>query len=390
MNQRRILLLVIALTFILFNLSFAQPKGEDIVIGKSIKLQSKILNEEREIFISLPDGYETSKNKCPVLYVLDGDRIFDFSVGVVDFLSRGGRGMPEAIIVGIPNTNRRRDLSPNRDQSGGGDAFLKFLEEELMPFVDSNYRTSPYRILYGHSLAGMFSIYTLFAKPDLFNGYIAVSPYLMFDNGYVVDYSKKALEKKPSLNKSIYITLGNEPTYTDTVNIFLDLLKTKAPENLKWKYLYMEAEDHGSIPLKALYSGLEFIFSEWNLSYDTANKGVDAIKSHYAKLSKQYGYEVEVHEGQLNMLGYRFLGEEQYGKAISIFKLNVAEHPESANVYDSLGEAYEGIQQFELAKKNYEIACKKGTKDDPFLQAYKDHLENIQKVMTKKKQSSGN
>jgi len=183
--------MVVLLLFLLIPVQqHAQINEGNIEIGKIIKINSKILNEDRTIFISLPTGYEQSNEKYPVIYILDGRANFAFSATIVDFLSRNQR-MPRTIVVAIPNTDRDRDFTPSHiitsKTSGGADKFLDFMKEELMPYIDNNYRTESYRTLFGHSLCGMFSIYNLFERPEMFNSFIAVSPYLMYDNNYVVN-----------------------------------------------------------------------------------------------------------------------------------------------------------------------------------------------------------
>jgi len=198
-----------------------------------------------------------------VLYVLDGNTHFIHSAGTVSFLS-GNLVIPQVIVVGIPNINRPKDFTPTVNEaypnSGGADNFIKFLKDELIPYIDKNYRTEPYRILFGHSLTGMFSIYTLLKNPDLFNGYIAASPYVMFDNNYVVELAKKNLPESYESSKYLYITLGNEPDYIEALAELTNHFKSKSPKGFSWDYTYMESDDHGTVPLKTIYGGLERIY----------------------------------------------------------------------------------------------------------------------------------
>ena len=155
---------------------FAQDVGEDVVLGKLIRMESDVLGEERQIMVYLPRGYEQTTTKYPVLYVLDGRTHFQHASSTVNFLSRNGR-IPQLIVVAIVNVDRTRDFTPtsmeNRPESGGFDKFINYLQDELFPYVEKNYRTSPYRLLEGHSLGGMFSIHVLFKYPKMFQ---ATSP----------------------------------------------------------------------------------------------------------------------------------------------------------------------------------------------------------------------
>lgn len=380
---------ILTVVFILFTatINFAQGNADDITIGKILKLESKILNEERDIFIYLPNNYNQTTTKYPVLYLLDGNNHFIHTSGTVSFLTGNAGIMPQTIIVGIPNTARQRDFTPTKDDNfqdtGGADKFIRFMKEELFPYIEKNYRTEPYRILFGHSLTAMFSIYTLLTNPDLFNGYVAASPYVMYDNNYIVELAKKNLPEAYSNNKYLYITLGNEPDYFEPLGELTDLLESKSPEKLEWDYTYMENDNHGSVPLKTIYGGLERIYKGWSLPQNLAETGnLESIKNHYKNLSKKYGYEIKIPEGTLNIFGYQVMGQGRVKDAIEIFKYNIELYPASVNVYDSLGEGLEADNQLEEAKKYYEKAYEKGlVTNDPNLNIYKQHLDNVQEKL---------
>lgn len=364
----------------------AQEKSNDIVIGKTITLKSAALNEDRNIFVYTPAGYDRTQDRYPVLYVLDGEGNFFFSTAVVNFLSRSRR-MPRTIVIGIPNTRRMHDFTPSVDEetpnSGGADNFLKFMQDELIPYVDQNYRTYPFRTLCGHSLCGMFSIYTLFTKPDLFNAHIAISPYLMYDDEYVIKHAESILEKQSIFKNYLYITLGNEPPYFNSINKLNKLLKAKT-EQLHWKYSKDMNEDHGSVPLKSLYEGLEFIYDGWQIPNEVTEQGIEAIKEHYSALKERYGYAVKIPEMFLNAFGYQLMAQGKNEKAIEVFKHNAELYPGSANVYDSLGEGYETNNQFELAHENYQKAVKLGKEaSDPNTKIYQDHIKRVKNKVKK-------
>jgi len=374
------------LLFVLFTFyltqdhNYAQTKSNDVVIGKTLIVDSKILNEQRNIFVNVPAGYELSKERYPVIYILDGGVNFAFSSAVVNFLSRNRR-IPRSIVIGIPNTDRTRDFTPINVKewatSGGADKFLEFMEKELISFIDDNYRTQPYKTLFGHSLCGMFSIYTLFERPELFDSYIAVSPFLQFGNQYVLDRVESILSEHEEFKKSLFITLGNEPTYTVSIERLEKFLSEKT-EYLLWEISKRNSEDHGSVPLKSLYDGLEFIYSDWRLTNEIIDEGIIALKEHYFKLSDKYGYKIYPDEFVMNIIGYRYMGNDEYDKAIEIFRYNVEMYPNSANVYDSLGEAFEKMEDFTAAKENYQMAVNNGEKlNDRNLEIYRKNLDRV-------------
>lgn len=359
----------------------AQINDKNIEVGKIITISSKVLNEDRNIFVYLPVGYDRTEEKYPVIYILDGRGNFVFASAIANFLSRIQR-MPRSIVVGIPNTDRTRDFTPSNvnesQNSGGADKFLEFMESELIPHINENYRTHSYRTLFGHSLCGMFAIYTLFEKPEMFNSSIAVSPYLQYDNQYVVQRVDSILTERTEFENDLFITLGNEPEYTESIKLMEELLLNKT-NNLSWEISIRESEDHNSVPLKSLYDGLEFIYSDWPLSNETIEKGIKAIKNHYSKISEKYGFAVNPTEASINVIGYQHLAKNEYKKAIEVFEYNVELHPKSANVYDSLGETMEKVGRTDEAIENYRTAVKLGTiNNDINLRIYQQNLERVE------------
>lgn len=350
-------------------------------IGKRVKLNSGILNEERELIIYIPASYEFSNQDYPVLYLLDGEAHFHHATGIVQFLSSQGL-MPEMIVVSVVNTDRNKDFTPTklsqRHTSGGADKFMDFFQKELFPMMDSKYRTSDYRILMGHSLGGAFATYALLERPSMFNSYISISPYLMYDNNYLIRQTIEKLKPKYDRNIYFYMTVGNEPTYFETLDFFAKTLEEKSPKNLNFKYDKRMEDNHGSSPHLTIYNGLLFIFSDWKLDEETISGGMKAIDKHYKSLSETYGVEMNAPEPFINLLGYRYLAEKNFEEAIKIFKENVKRYPESSNVYDSLGEAYEKSGNKEKAKENYSKAVALGKKtNSPNLNIYLQNLERV-------------
>ncbi len=362
MKTKNVMSSVILISFMLaiFTLNFSTVQAGDnkVSIGEKVVLQSKILDEERKMLVYVPDGYDLTNASYPVMYLLDGGYHFFHASGVVQFLS--GQGiMPQTIVVAITNVDRGRDFTPTtvekKANTGGAEKFMSFISDELMPYVNKNYRTQPYEILVGHSLGGTFATYALLKHPDVFDSYIAISPYLAYDDNLLVNKAQDKLQASYD-NKFFYITLGDEPKYTETVEKFVKIVKNSSPEGLDIKYVHMEKEDHGSIPHLSIYNGLEAIYADWKLPKESYKEGLATVDKHYQMLSDKYGYEIETPEYVINLMGYNYMGEKEFDKAITVLKENAKRYPKSANVYDSLGEAYEKNDQMADAKKNYEKA----------------------------------
>ena len=224
-------------------------------------------------------------------------------------------------------------------------------------------------------------MYTFVARPNLFNAHIAASPSLMHGEGIVIKKAEKLLSKESTRNKALYLTLGNEPRFMESIDKFNLILKEFNASGLEWKYVLMKQEFHGSVPHKSIYEGLEFIFSGWQISAEDA-KDLASIQSHYKSQTEKFGFTISPTELLLNRLGYQVLGGKKYAQAIEIFKANVMFYPNSENVYDSLGEAYERSGNLKLAAKNYSNAFEKGQKSNSRnLAIFKANLERVQALL---------
>ena len=345
-------------------------------------IKSEILNESRAISIYLPADYKYSNAKYPVLYLLDGGAHLAHASAAADYLAVRGR-IPGIIVVAIHNIDRSRDFSPvhvdNIPTSGGAEKFLGFLSKELVPYLDENYKTAGFNILLGHSFGGTFIGYTLLAKPKLFDAYLAVSPYLMYADNLVVNMATEKL-KPFKETKYFYMTVGNEENYFETLEEYATIMKKKAGESVDFKYVKMLGEDHGTTPYFTLFSGLKFIFEGYQLPQEMLQGDLETIDDYFMVISQRYGITVKTPELVINVLGYRYLQEQDLDKAITVFKTNVERYPKSANVYDSLGEAYENQGNREKAAKNYQKAVMLGEKNgDANLSVYKTNLERVSK-----------
>lgn len=360
-------------------------KTAPVYVGYAHRIHSNILDEDRDILVYLPRGTDLYEHKYPVLYITDGSSHFHYASGVVSFLENADY-IPETIMVAIPHNSRDKDLAPKFEEGykpeyweyeGEADKFLLFLKYELMPYIEAKYPTQPYRIYSGHSLGGIFGVYSLYKMPELFNAYIIISAPLNWQNGTLISNTRKFLEKNQDLDKTMYLTTGDEgDSMLDPMQRFIDMLAVSAPEDFIWKYKHFPDESHVSTPLLSLYYGLEMIFRDLKPPLEIQNMGIDSIKAHYERVTERFGFEIKPPENILNVMGYRALNDNKYEEAIRIFKYNVSLYPESANVYDSLGDVYFRNKQYDLAAQNYARAVEKAAKsDDSNFHIYKTNLE---------------
>src|SRR5262245_50425493 len=295
------LLSSLAVLFVILSAAFAQPATGTL---KKFSIKSTVLGEDRVILVRTPVGYETNKVSYPVLYMTDGDAHMGHTASTVEFLTQNGR-ISDLIVVGVTNTDRTRDLTPVKSSqknaagelqfptSGGADNFLKFFETELIPQIEKEYRTQPYRIFAGHSLGGLFAVHAMITKPGLFNSYVAVSPSLQWANDEALKRAETFLKNQKELKVTLFVSIGNEPgAIGEDFDKFKALLEKSNIKDFEWQAERLADEDHGSVVLRSHYFGLRKVYADWQTPQDPKSgavlgglKGADA---HYKKLSEKF------------------------------------------------------------------------------------------------------
>jgi predicted alpha/beta superfamily hydrolase len=237
-------------------------------------LTSSSIGQEYRISVSLPMNYADSGEKCPVLYVLDPSLMFDYVTGMTRSATLLGPlfnvQVPNFILIGIgyPNINlRQRDMTPTKDpderemegMSGGAEGFLRFIRDELMPYINSNYRTDPKdSTIVGGSLGGLFALYVLFNRPDTFRRYVALSPTLDWDNKVTFQYEREYASKHTDLPARLFLSTGTNEGGEEEGAVILanfkelvTILDQRKYKGLEWESRIYESEGHVS----AIYSG---------------------------------------------------------------------------------------------------------------------------------------
>ena len=380
----------------------AAAEDSPILVGTRTSLHSQVLGEDRPLLISLPESYATSPtSRYPVLYVLDGESHFLHVAGTAEFLAKRGR-IPEMIVVAVPNTrDRDHDLTPTPSKTervddgrllteaiptaGGADQFLRFLNEELVPSVDSRYRTQPYRVLMGHSFGALFTVHALVHEPESFQAYLAVSPSFQWNSGELARSVPEAVSRLAAPGRSLYMTVGAQGDGDlERTRALAKELRKRKPAALSWRYDEvsvgeLRGDDHGTMPHRGAYEGLKFIFSDWNPP-ESLRLGGDLarLEAYYAALSQRMGYAVPPPEQLLNRVGYRHLRDKRIPQALTAFERAVALYPNSANAYDSLGDGLEAAGRLQEALMRCERAVALGReRQDPKLPVYQQHAEQV-------------
>jgi predicted alpha/beta superfamily hydrolase len=256
-------ILIVFFVFCTAHFCFAQSP---ITIGNTYQLNSRILNEDRILNIYTPERYHSDSTKTyPVIYLLDGSLNEDFihTVGVVQFLTMIG-SMPESIVVGIANVDRRRDFtfptSIEKDKkdfptTGSSAKFIDFIEEELQPFIAKKFKINAVNTIIGQSLGGLLATEILTKKGHLFNNYIIVSPSLWWDNQSLLTKVANTINTQQFKNKKVCIVVGEEGKvmieYAKSLSQTLSKIK-----DLSMTFDFLEKEDHLTILHHAVYQSL--------------------------------------------------------------------------------------------------------------------------------------
>jgi predicted alpha/beta superfamily hydrolase len=360
---------------ITFQLQAVAQNAPAYVIGTTHKIQSKLLHEERTYFIEVPDSYNSSLKEYPVLVLLDGEVHFHSHSGILKQMVRGGQ-IPEMIIVAITNVDRVRDFTPttyltnlngssaveNHKTSGGSVHFLNFIEEELLPEVEANFRTNSFKLLVGISHGGLLVGSSYLSEASSFNGFIAMDPSFWWDDQYVVKQisSTKFDQIK---NKRIYVSTADKFENFDRIpevfkaninahELFNTTLKNKgvSPSNIELEYF--KEENHWTVALMSLYHGMQFIYEGLAMK----NMSSSSIKEIEVYYKTNYNAAFLPPENDINTVGYSHLSKENYKEALAFFKLNTTNYPTSSNAFDSLGEAYMLSGDKENALRKYKTS----------------------------------
>lgn len=261
----------------------SQPKSQSkpFILGEILEINSLELAEKRTLNIYLPAGYSRAdSSRYPVIYLLDGSADEDFIhvAGLVQFnnfpwINR----IPETIVVGIANNNRKRDftypssIEEDKKQfpgTGHSDKFISFIEKELQPFIAKEYKVNDSKMIIGQSFGGLLTTEILIKKPQLFNKYVIISPSLWWDNGSLLKQNSSLLSEGFSQRTGVYIGVGKEglsPGNTPHVmevdaNLLAEKLKAGKSKTVQVNFDYLPEEDHATITHQAIFNAFRLLY----------------------------------------------------------------------------------------------------------------------------------
>lgn len=248
------------------------PAGTPVTIGTSYTLESALLQQQRPVHVYLPPSYADGKQRYPVLYLLDGGIAQDFlHVAGVASLAADYRNIREFIVIGVETLDRYHELvhpstvpleRERLPTAGGSQKFRQFLATELLPYVRQHFRVTDESVLMGESAAGLFVVETFLRQPDLFQGYVAISPSLWWNNQSLALTAPGFSKRFDYRNKRLYLSIADEGgTMQDGMNSLVNALKAEAPKSLQWQYRPMPQENHGTIYHPAVLDAVRSLFA---------------------------------------------------------------------------------------------------------------------------------
>lgn len=261
-----------------------QPKLNQVCLANTeqFSITSKYVEGETYVIqVGLPVAYSSSQKSYPVLYVLDGDIGFGITKGIADALAILSQEIKDIIVIGISYgqgtdiwmQKRARDYTPGKDTLvakewfptyDGADNFLKFIQNELFPVVNNNYRTNPdSSAIMGISFGGLLSSYILFKQPDLFKGYIIADPSLFWNSKSILKLENEYFRNHKELNCTVYMTYGSldsKELIIDPTNELIQMIQMHNYQGLKLVTRVFEGETHVSVYSTAITNGMITLF----------------------------------------------------------------------------------------------------------------------------------
>jgi predicted alpha/beta superfamily hydrolase len=308
----RILTMIAAIALINGH-TIAQSKRVDIPGSEVKTIHSSIVNQDYELHILLPGGHASGNKKYPVVYLLDSQWDFPLVKSLYGQQYYDGF-IPELIVVGItwsgPHANadslRARDYTPTKEarlpQSGGAANFLSFMQKELFPFIEGNYKADPqHRTLMGCSLGGLMTLYALFTATDLFEGYVAASPAYGWDRAVIYQYEQKWFDKKDATAARLYMTMGDVERGLPGYEQLVSHLQKRNYSKLAMRSRVLENTGHSGTKAEGFSRGLQYVFEKpviqlneqllrsYSGTYTLANGGTVELKTENDQLVLYFG-----------------------------------------------------------------------------------------------------
>ncbi len=351
----------IFLIFILIIPLFAQNRSQERT--KTITIESKILNESREIFIRTPPGYNPANKKYPVVYVLDGDWNFEYVASYLDYMFTHNI-YPEMIVAGVRNVNRNRDYVPRHDiyfkDTGKADNFLRFVKNEWIEEIEKIYSTSEERFIIGHSFGGVFALHTLFSDPALFDAYIVLSASAWVAEEVLLEEARAYFMNPADSNAFVYMAVGEGdggPTVPSSRKL-AEIFENNAPKSLEWVFDITPKTDHFKNFASGMHDAFMALFPAWGFADEVTNiarkEGVKGVNEWFNEKRDVLKMRFQPAWFDLGVAAFTLTQEGHGDAAIELINNLKSFYPQNGHVASFAASVYEMNERYEEALQEFE------------------------------------
>lgn len=395
MNKKGFLTrIVLALWLGLISIATVDAQQAEIAVGQyqlqTDTLNSALLQEQRTITVQLPKSYSSRPDKkYPVIYRLDGKDHLPLMNGVLERLQEVDAA-PEVIIVAIENTDRMRDFYPTVNQEpagpiglgGGAGKFLNFIKQELIPFVNQQYRTHDFKVIAGASAGGAFVLYALQTEPDLFQAYLAYSPAIWWDYGATAITTKAFFARTKTLNNYLYMNIGEESgVMRQRYDDLQQFIQANQPQGFQFVSEEFSMVPHGLTSVAGIFTAYHRLFLPLQMPLTAFNGAIPSITAYYQQLSTQYGEQIRPPEAVVRGLGYHLVNAGKLEAAIQLFKYAIELHPDKAEAYNGLAYGYEQNKQYQDALVQVNKALSLSNEQDEGFAVFQARKQRLQQQL---------
>ncbi len=317
---------------------FAKLENPVVTLGKTHSLPSKILNKTVTLSIHLPQDYDSSNRHYPVLYIMGSDYRARFAMFASTLDYMGDKLVPPMILIGVDLPEGNGVLLPTATDHDTTipDSYIRFFENELLPYVVNTYRAAPFDVLFGASNSGFFTIYTMLNRPELFDAFLATSPSFHRDLPAMQQHQLKTkLPKAFSESKTLQVIYSDDD-FDEIVKLLPDFSATlimHKPENLT--YAVDQFTNQGHVPVMDITKHLLNLFPNYKPveKLDKLNK----LRRHFVTLSKRYGYEMQPPISTIFSLGADLIRGKNIADAEKVFQYALETYPNNEQSYTGMG-----------------------------------------------------
>lgn len=391
--------LIRSLVLLISTVTLLSQNNHSIIIGEKVIINSKILGEEKEIYISLPHKYQERVHSYPVIFTLEAEFLFE-SVKTISSMMAARSKMPQSIVVGLLNGQfKKRHELGYKKWGGKPDQYIAFFKEELIPFIKKNYRANDFRTIIGLSPTTGFVLEAMLDHPTLFKGYISLSTHFEWPREEGLELIDEILSITGEDNypkNTLYFSradsdLKEKPFINEKYREAQKKLAERPDSNAKIKIDVIEDDEHYLMLLAGLRNGFKLMYPNslwrnpgiygWDKNYNYAK---EYYQSYYDNLSNMYGFDIyPVEDG--HSYGFHFTGfihnAMRWGstkQASDLIELGLTYYPNSATLHMYRAELQHRKNEQTRAKKSAKIAIELARKyDNENIKEYEDRLKRV-------------